>query len=55
MEDVLSRARAQIKWEEDPAYHHRHYPRSDSHVARNGRTSRNDTSYPRPRGETLAK
>ncbi|XP_010513511.1 PREDICTED: uncharacterized protein LOC104789525 [Camelina sativa] len=32
MEDVLSRAWAQIRWEEDSAYHQRRSPRSDSRV-----------------------
>ncbi|CAA7012911.1 unnamed protein product [Microthlaspi erraticum] len=42
MEDVLSRAWAQIRWEEDPAYRHLLSPRSDSRVIRNERPSRDD-------------
>lgn len=45
MDDVLSRARTQIKWEEDPSYHHRRSPRSDSCVIRNERSSRDDKPY----------
>ncbi|XP_010474540.1 PREDICTED: uncharacterized protein LOC104754077 [Camelina sativa] len=51
MEDVLSRAWAQIKWEEDSAYRQRCSPRSDSRVVRNERTSRDDKPYQRPRDE----
>ncbi|KAG7552568.1 Retrotransposon gag domain [Arabidopsis thaliana x Arabidopsis arenosa] len=52
MEDVLSRAWAQIKWEEDSAYRYRHSPRSDSRVVRNERSCREDKPYQRPRSES---
>ncbi|KAG7547449.1 Aspartic peptidase domain superfamily [Arabidopsis suecica] len=52
MEDVLSRAWAQIKWEEDSAYRYRHSPRSDSRVVRNERSGREDKPYQRPRSES---
>ncbi|XP_010513510.1 PREDICTED: uncharacterized protein LOC104789524 [Camelina sativa] len=51
MEDVLSRAWAQIKWEEDSAYRQRRSPRSDSRVVRNERSSRDDKPYQRPKDE----
>lgn len=54
MEDVLSRAWAQIKWEEDPAYHYRHSPRSDSRVSRREKTPRDDKPYQRPRSENTS-
>ncbi|XP_010430682.1 PREDICTED: uncharacterized protein LOC104714912 [Camelina sativa] len=50
MEDVLSRAWAQIKWEEDSAYHQRRSPRSDR-LVRNERSSRDDKPYQRPKDE----
>ncbi|CAA7055099.1 unnamed protein product [Microthlaspi erraticum] len=55
MEDVLSRAWAQIRWEEDPAYRHLLSPRSDSRVVRNERPSRDDRPYQRPRSESTSK
>ncbi|XP_024011365.1 uncharacterized protein LOC112086624 [Eutrema salsugineum] len=51
MEDVLSRAWAQIRGEEDPAYHQQPSQRSDSRVTRNERTTRDDKPYQRPHSD----
>ncbi|KFK21940.1 hypothetical protein AALP_AAs40902U000100 [Arabis alpina] len=54
MEDVLSRAWAQIKWEEDPACRYRRSPRSDSRVMRHEKNPREDKPYQRPRSENTS-
>ncbi|XP_024014421.1 uncharacterized protein LOC112088387 [Eutrema salsugineum] len=55
MEDVLSRAWAEIRWEEDPAYKHRHSPHSDSCVVKNKRSTRDEKSYQRPHSENASR
>ncbi|XP_010445888.1 PREDICTED: uncharacterized protein LOC104728627 [Camelina sativa] len=53
MEDVLSRAWAQIKWEEDLAYRQQRSPQFDSRVVRNETSSRDDKPYQRPKDENV--
>lgn len=48
MEDVLSKAWTQIKWEEDSTYRRWHSPGFESLVVRNERTKRDAKPYQRP-------